>query len=341
MLFFEVIKNIFRFTPDHQNELTTAVATLEAEKKSSSKEVEILKSRVSVLERQNSSLWTQVTEKEKRLGEANTEIALMKQQQSQEKALTRSQVNSLQSQNTSLLTEVGEKTTALFQAKCESVLVKSNEANLQKQCEELKMQKKELEDRATFNNNMEKVKVEPTVNIKPEPEIERKVKEDNIKDKVEFTRESAKDDKRPRTLGVFGLGPFIREEDLIKEFNVFGGLVGATIVKDHITGSSKGYGFVKFLDPEDAERARGIMDNQSIFGRKVQVNYSYRETGSGTRTPDSRIFKDYDTFDYDNYNPGNRRNKRVYNGRMNRSYNPEPKRYKPYDYYLDNSYKYY
>ena len=87
--------------------------------------------------------------------------------------------------------------------------------------------------------------------------------------------------------------------------------------------------------------ARDAMDNQSIFGRKVHVNYSYRETGTGTQTPDSRIFKDYDMFDYDNYNPGNRRNKRVYNGRMNRSYNPEPKRYKPYDYYLDNSYKYY
>ena len=245
MLFFEVIKNIFRFTPDHQNELTRTVATLEAEKKSSFKEVAILKSRVSVLERQNSSLWTQVTEKEKRLGEANTEIALMKQQQSQEKEMTRSQVNSLQSQNTSLLNEMGQKTTALYEAKCESFLVKSSEANLQRQCEELKMEKKEIEDRATITEYVEKVKVEPTVNIKQEPEIEHEVKENNIKVKVE----SAKVDQRPRTLGVFGIGRLIMEKDLLKEFKVFGDLEGANIVRDHVTGSSKGYGFVKFLDP--------------------------------------------------------------------------------------------
>ena len=49
MLFFEVIKSIFRFTPNNQNELTKT--TLDAEKKPSSGEVAIVKSRVSVLER--------------------------------------------------------------------------------------------------------------------------------------------------------------------------------------------------------------------------------------------------------------------------------------------------
>ena len=211
MVFFEVIKNFFRSPPDQLNELTRTVATLEAEKNSTSREVAILKSRVFVHERQNSSLCTQVTEKEKRLVEANIEIALVKEQQSQEKEMSRSHINFLQSLNTSLLTEVSQKTTALFEAK-------SDEANLQKQCEELKMEKKKLEDRTTI-----KVKVVPTVNIKPEPEIEREVKDDNIKVNV---------DQRPRTLIVFGLGPLIREKDLLEEFEVFGRLEGATIVMD-------------------------------------------------------------------------------------------------------------
>ena len=111
-------------------------------------------------------------------------------------------------------------------------------ANLQKHCEELKIQKKNLEDRTTINNNEEEVKAVPTVNIKPEPEIEREVKDDNIKVKV---------DQRPRTLGVFDLGSSIREKDLLKEFEVFGRLESATIVMDR-KGRSKGYGF-KFLNP--------------------------------------------------------------------------------------------
>ena len=103
----------------------------------------------------------------------------------------------------SLLTQVGQKTTALFEAK-------SNEANLQKQCEELKIRKKNL-DRTTINNNEEEVKAVPTVNIKPEPEMEREVKDDDIKVKV---------DQIPRTLGVFDLGSPIREKDLLEEFEV-------------------------------------------------------------------------------------------------------------------------
>ena len=75
------------------------------------------KSRVYVLESQNSSLCTQVAEKEKRLGDAYTEIALDKEHQSQEMEMTRSHVNFLQTQNLSLLTEVGQKTTALIEAK--------------------------------------------------------------------------------------------------------------------------------------------------------------------------------------------------------------------------------
>ena len=107
------------------------------------------------------------------------------------------------------------------------------------------MEKKELEDRATIKEYVKKVKVEATVNVKQEPEIEHEVEEDNIKVKVE----PAKVDKRPRTLGVFGIGRLIMEKDLLEEFKVFGDLEGANIVRDHVTGTSKGYGFVKFLDP--------------------------------------------------------------------------------------------
>ena len=47
-------------------------------------------------------------------------------------------------------------------------------------------------------------------------------------------------DQRPRSLGVFGLGPSIREKDLLEEFEVFGRLESATIVMDR-KGRSKGY----------------------------------------------------------------------------------------------------
>ena len=54
--------------------------------------------------------------------------------------------------------------------------------------------------------------------------------------------------QNPRTLGVFGFGSFIREEDLVEAFEVYGRIQSATIVLDR-KGRSKGYGFVKFFDP--------------------------------------------------------------------------------------------
>ena len=238
MLFFEVIKNIFRFTPEPDNDksdLSKTVATLEAEKSSASRELEVLRSRVSTLERYNSSLWSQVTEREKRLGEANTEIAVIKQVK-----------HSLQEQNISLLSEVGEKTSALLEARNESLVAKNNEANLKKECDELKTQKQELEGRN--NNNEMKVKIEPGINIKLEPETGRQIG-DNFQVKVEFNPGSAEVDKRPRCVGVFGLSHFTKERDLEKCFENFGTLDRVTIVRDRNTGSSKGYGFVKYYDP--------------------------------------------------------------------------------------------
>ena len=55
--------------------------------------------------------------------------------------------------------------------------------------------------------------------------------------------------KLRRCLGVFGLGPYTKERDLEKAFEGFGTLERVTILKDRITGRSKGYGFVKYLNP--------------------------------------------------------------------------------------------
>ena len=55
--------------------------------------------------------------------------------------------------------------------------------------------------------------------------------------------------KQRRCLGVFGLGSSIKEKDLVKAFDGFGTLERVTILKDRRTGRSKGYGFVKYLNP--------------------------------------------------------------------------------------------
>ncbi|RCH93992.1 transformer 2 beta [Rhizopus azygosporus] len=75
-------------------------------------------------------------------------------------------------------------------------------------------------------------------------------------------------------LGVFGLSLRTREEDLEDEFRKFGAIEKVTIVYDHRTNRSRGFGFVYFQDQEDATRARDAMNGKDIDGRKIRVDYS-------------------------------------------------------------------
>jgi RNA recognition motif-containing protein len=62
------------------------------------------------------------------------------------------------------------------------------------------------------------------------------------------------------------------EEDLRTEFEKFGKVNKASIIKDKLSGRSKGFGFVEMPNLEEAEAAIKKLDGTPIKGRNLKVN---------------------------------------------------------------------
>jgi RNA recognition motif-containing protein len=62
------------------------------------------------------------------------------------------------------------------------------------------------------------------------------------------------------------------DDGLRAAFEAFGGLEDVKVITDRDTGRSRGFGFVTFNDPADAERAQREMDGTQLDGRSITVN---------------------------------------------------------------------
>jgi len=75
-------------------------------------------------------------------------------------------------------------------------------------------------------------------------------------------------------LFVGGLNRKLRWKDLREEFSKFGEVAFARVKLDQETNKSRGFGFVEFVNPEDASKAKQAMDGQEIMGRAVNVDFA-------------------------------------------------------------------
>ncbi|RVW34287.1 Glycine-rich RNA-binding protein 4, mitochondrial [Vitis vinifera] len=48
------------------------------------------------------------------------------------------------------------------------------------------------------------------------------------------------------------------------------------VICDHVSGKSKGYGFVQFTSEDDTHIALKEMDGQSLDGRNIRVTYAHK-----------------------------------------------------------------
>jgi RNA recognition motif-containing protein len=62
------------------------------------------------------------------------------------------------------------------------------------------------------------------------------------------------------------------DEELRDAFSEFGEIVSAVVVKDRISGRSRGFGFVEFSNEESAQNAKGAMNDKEIKGRALKVD---------------------------------------------------------------------
>jgi RNA recognition motif-containing protein len=76
----------------------------------------------------------------------------------------------------------------------------------------------------------------------------------------------------PVKLFVGGLSWDTTTEDLTNAFAKFGAVIDATVILDRATGRSRGFGFVTFEKPPDAQEAVKAMNGAELDGRILKVN---------------------------------------------------------------------
>jgi RNA recognition motif-containing protein len=82
------------------------------------------------------------------------------------------------------------------------------------------------------------------------------------------------DGRMSKKLFVGGLSWGTTEEGLQQAFAQFGELVEVKVVVDRDTGRSRGFGFVTFANPDDADRALEEMNGTSLDGRNIRVDHA-------------------------------------------------------------------
>jgi len=73
---------------------------------------------------------------------------------------------------------------------------------------------------------------------------------------------------------VGGLGPTVTEEHLFAIFSQFGQLEKVSMQMDPATNTSRGYAFLSFRDPKEANLAIQTMANQVIAGRPIKTGWA-------------------------------------------------------------------
>ena len=84
-------------------------------------------------------------------------------------------------------------------------------------------------------------------------------------------------------LFVGGLSWDTNDASLAAAFAPFGTVTEAKVISDRDTGRSRGFGFVTFDAPADAQKAIAEMDGAEIDGRAVRVNQAEDKPRGGGR----------------------------------------------------------
>ncbi|KAL2890058.1 hypothetical protein HOO65_020600 [Ceratocystis lukuohia] len=71
---------------------------------------------------------------------------------------------------------------------------------------------------------------------------------------------------------IGGLAWHTQENTVLQKFGEFGPIEEAVVVKDRDTGRSRGFGFVRFSQEADAQKAIDAMNNIEFDGRTIRVD---------------------------------------------------------------------
>ena len=75
----------------------------------------------------------------------------------------------------------------------------------------------------------------------------------------------------PAKLYVGNLPYTVDDEELRKLFSKYGAILEVNIIRDQYSGQSKGFAFVQYATPAEAQKALEL-DGQELSGRKIKVS---------------------------------------------------------------------
>lgn len=82
--------------------------------------------------------------------------------------------------------------------------------------------------------------------------------------------------KKGSSLYIKGLDPSVDETALLRAFENFG-LITSVCIASEEDGKSRGFGFISFLEPENADRAVVAMNGAVIAGRRVTITFAQKK----------------------------------------------------------------
>jgi RNA recognition motif-containing protein len=86
------------------------------------------------------------------------------------------------------------------------------------------------------------------------------------------------------------LPPELNDAGLHNLFSPFGEIVSSKVMVDHQTGASLGYGFVRFVEPSDAQNAIASMTGQRVSNKTLLCKLSNSSPNSGTPEPSNNLY---------------------------------------------------
>jgi RNA recognition motif-containing protein len=105
---------------------------------------------------------------------------------------------------------------------------------------------------------------------------------------------------------VGNLASGVTEDDLRQEFEEYGQVASVTILKDKISGTSKGFGFVEMPTRAEAQAAITALNGKEVKGRSLRVDEA-RPRAEGDRGGGSGGGRRYGGGRSDRGGGGNRR----------------------------------
>ncbi|CAO0799429.1 unnamed protein product [Mucor circinelloides] len=81
------------------------------------------------------------------------------------------------------------------------------------------------------------------------------------------------------------LAPEITDDLLSQAFGVFGTLVNAHVMRDTMSGNSRGFGFVAYREKSEADQAIASMNGELLGSRNIRVNWATQKGQSDAPPP--------------------------------------------------------